>query len=127
MKRIPKTANHNLMRDINRSLILRSLRTSPPQSRANLAALTGLTRSTISSLVDDLIAANMVHEIGIGPSHGGRPGTLLELNPDGGCAIGIEITSDAVLVMLTDFVARPRWQQDFELETTAFDTVMEQT
>ncbi len=123
MKRNRKSADHNLMRNINRSLILSGLRTSPPQSRANLAARTGLTRSTISSLVDELIAARLVHEIGIGPSYGGRPGTLLELNPEGGCAIGVEITSDAV----TDFVAQPRWQRGFELETNDLDTVIGQT
>jgi predicted NBD/HSP70 family sugar kinase len=109
------SADHNLMRNINRSLILSRLRTSAPMSRAGLAALVGLTRSTVSSLVDELIAANLVHETGTGPSHGGRPGTLLELNPAGGCALGVEITGDSILVLLTDFVAQPRWQREMTL------------
>ena len=110
-----QSADHNLMRQFNRSLILSRLRTSAPLSRAELAADVGLTRSTVSSLVDELISMNLVHETGIGPSHGGRPGTLLELNPTAGCAIGVEITADSILVLLTDFVAAPRWQHEISL------------
>ena len=102
-----QSADHSLMRNINRALILGQLRMASPLSRADLAARIGFTRSTVSSLVDELIAANLVHETGIGPSHGGRPGTWLELNPAGGCAIGVELTSEAILVLLTDFTARP--------------------
>lgn len=127
MKPKRQTANHNLIRRINRSLILHQLRTAAPQSRATLAERTGLTRSTVSSLADELIAANLIHETGVGPSRGGRRGTLLALNPQGGCAIGVEMTEDAVLVMLTDFVAQPRWQQGFTLKTTDPDAVIERT
>ena len=127
MKPKRQTANHNLIRRINRSLILHQLRTAAPQSRATLAEHTGLTRSTVSSLVDELIADNLIHETGIGPSRGGRRGTLLALNPEGGCAIGVEITADAVLVMLTDFVAQPRWQEGFTLETTEPEHVISRT
>ncbi|MBN1565622.1 MAG: ROK family transcriptional regulator [Anaerolineae bacterium] len=110
-----KRADNTLMRTINRSLILRHLRTADGLSRADLAGRTGLMRSTVSSLVDELLAENVIHETGIAPSRGGRRGTLLDLNPAGGCAIGVEITSQAVLVLLADFVAQPRWQQTITL------------
>ncbi|HVO71527.1 MAG TPA: ROK family transcriptional regulator [Aggregatilineaceae bacterium] len=126
MERQRRSADHNWMRNINRSLILSCLRTSPPQSRANLAARTGLTRSTVSSLVDELIRANLVRETGISPSRGGRPGTLLQLNPDGGCAIGVEITLDSIMVLLTDFVAQPRWLRQIEVKSTDPDVVISQ-
>jgi len=121
-----RSADHRLMRDINRALILNHLRLDSPQSRAELSARTGLTRSTVSSLVDDLIAANLVHETGTAPSRGGRPGTLLALNPAGGCAVGAAITSESALVLLTDFVARPRWQQQTALDTTDLGLVLPQ-
>jgi len=127
MKPKRRTANHNLIRRINRALILHQLRTAAPQSRATLAERTGLTRSTVSSLVDELIAANLIHETGVGPSRGGRRGTLLALNPSGGCAIGVEMTETDVLVMLTDFIAQPRWQRGFTLETTDPDVVIGRT
>lgn len=110
-----QSANHHLMRDINRALILNHLRLAAPQSRAELAERTGLTRSTVSSLVDELIAANLVHETGVAPSRGGRRGTLLALNPAGGCAVGVAVTSDEIIVLLTDFVAHPRWQRQMAL------------
>lgn len=119
-----QSANHQLMRDINRALILNHLRLAAPQSRAELAERTGLTRSTISSLVDELIAANLVHETGVAPSRGGRRGTLLALNPAGGCAVGVAITSETLIVLLTDFVAQPRWQRQVALTDTDPQTVI---
>ena len=119
-----QSANHQLMRDINRALILNHLRLAAPQSRAELAERTGLTRSTVSSLVDELIAANLVHETGVAPSRGGRRGTLLALNPAGGCAVGVAITSETLIVLLTDFVAQPRWQRQVALTDTAPQTVI---
>ncbi|MBI5961436.1 MAG: ROK family transcriptional regulator, partial [Chloroflexi bacterium] len=123
---IRHSADHNLMRNLNRALILRHLRLASPQSRANLAARTGLMRSTVSSLVDELIESNLVHETGIGPSQGGRPGTLLELNPAGGCAVGVEITNESALVLLTDFLAHPRWEHQIRLENSAPELVIPQ-
>lgn len=119
-----QSANHQLMRDINLALILNHLRLAAPQSRAELAERTGLTRSTVSSLVDELIAANLVHETGVAPSRGGRRGTLLALNPAGGCAVGVAITSETLIVLLTDFVAQPRWQRQVALTDTAPQTVI---
>ena len=126
MTRSRQTADNALIRAINRALILRHLRAASPQSRANLAGRTGLMRSTVSSLVDELIAANFVHEIGMEPSRGGRPGTLLALNPAGGGAIGVEITPDAVVVLLTDFLAQPRWQRQVALDTPDSAAVLAQ-
>lgn len=121
-----QSANHNLMRNINRVLILRHLRHEAPLSRAELAQRTGLTRSTVSSLVDELLDAQLIHETGIAPSRGGRPGTQIELNPAGGCAVGVEITGDSALVLLADFTAQPRWQQAFDLDTSDPDSVIPQ-
>jgi hypothetical protein len=84
---------------INRSLILSRL--PPPPAVVRNSPPMGLTRSTVAT-VGRLIAADLVHETGIGPSHGGRPGTLLELNPAGGCSRRW-ITADSPLVLLTGF------------------------
>lgn len=112
-----KSADRNLVRRLNIALILSYLRTSHCRTRARLAASTGLTRATVSSLVDELIALNLVHETGLQPSQGGRPGTCLELNPAGGCAIGIEIGVGFVSVVLTDFVANIQWRDRVEFDT----------
>ena len=85
--------NHGLMHKVNCSLILSSLRKHPSQTRAKLAKHTGLTRSTISNLIDELIEKNFIHEVGYEPSSGGRRGILLELNPEGGSAIAVKINA----------------------------------
>ena len=108
----PATADQILVRKLNTSLIMDCLRTRGPLSRAGLSAAIGLNRSTVSSLVKDLLDENLVHEIGLQSSErSGRPGMLLELNPDGGCAVGVEIGVDFISIVLTDFVARVLWRQ----------------
>lgn len=53
-----------------------------------------------------------MREIGLQSStRTGRPGILLELNPDGGCAVGVEIGVDFISAVLADFVARVLWRK----------------
>jgi glucokinase-like ROK family protein len=107
----PATADQVLVRKLNTSLILNCLRTRGPISRAGLSAMTGLNRSTVSSVISDLLKENLVREIGLESPERGRPGMLLELNPDGGCAVGLEIGVDFISIVLTDFVAQVLWRR----------------
>jgi glucokinase-like ROK family protein len=86
-----------------------------PISRAGLADYTGLTRSTVSRIIDQLQAENLVHEIGERQEKVGRPGTLIELNPSGGAAVGVEIGVDFVSIILTNFVAQIQWREHISL------------
>ena len=105
------TADQVLVRKLNTSLIMNCLRARRSLSRAGLSAATGLNRSTVSSVINDLLEESLVREIGLQPSERGRPGMLLELNPDGGCAVGVEIGVDFVSVVLTDFIAHVLWRE----------------
>jgi glucokinase-like ROK family protein len=104
------TADHTLVRNLNTSLVLEHLRTQAPLSRADISARTGLNPSTVSNAVRYLIARHMVREVGPAISHGGRPGRLLDLSPEGGCVVGAEIGVDFVNVVLTNFRAERLWQ-----------------
>ena len=105
-----QTGDHSLVRTINLSVILNCLREHAPLSRAQLATITGLNKTTVSSLVNQLQRNQFVREIGYGPPSSGRPGVLLELNPHAGSIIGLEIGVDFILVMLTDFKAQVLWR-----------------
>jgi len=105
-----QTGDHSLVRTINLSVVLTCLREHAPLSRAQLAAITGLNKTTVSSLVNQLLQNQFVREIGYGPSSSGRPGVLLELNPKTGSIIGLEIGVDFILLMLTDFKAQVLWR-----------------
>jgi predicted NBD/HSP70 family sugar kinase len=46
----------------------------------------------------------------------GRPGLSLAINPQGGCAVGVEIDSAGVRVVLTDFVAKSVWRRSVQVD-----------
>lgn len=105
-----RTGDQALIREINLSIILNALRDHPPLSRAALAVATGLNKTTVSSLVQQLIDAGFVTETGVGKNITGRPGILLQLNPLAGGIIGVEMGVDFISVVLTDFAARVIWR-----------------
>jgi glucokinase-like ROK family protein len=113
------TADQLWVRKMNRAIILQVFHTHPTLSRAHLATTTGLNPSTVSNIISELIQENLIRETDLIQSSTGRPGRLLELNPDGGCALGIEINVDYLEFLITDFAANVLWRQrqDFSPET----------
>ncbi|MBN1231357.1 MAG: ROK family transcriptional regulator [Anaerolineales bacterium] len=82
------------------------LRSEAPLSRAEIASKTGLNRSTISSIISDLLDVGFIRETELQGDRIGRPGMLLELDPHGGAAIGVEIGVNFVSIILTNFTAK---------------------
>lgn len=89
---------------------MNQLREHAPISRATLADLTGLNKTTVSSLVQELIEHQYVHEVGLDTSGVGRPAIMLELNPAAGRIVSAEIGVDFINVVRTDFSAQTMWQ-----------------
>ena len=109
------TADQKLVRKLNNNLIVDVLRKEAPVSRANLSTITGLNRSTVSSIIDELIDGGWVRETSYQTNKIGRPGLLLELNPQGGFAVGIEIGVDFLLCLVTSFPAEVIWRKRIEI------------
>jgi predicted NBD/HSP70 family sugar kinase len=86
--------------------LLRHVRTGRARSRADLVALTGASRNTVSARVDQLIAANLLEEGGRGWSTGGRPPTILRFNSRAGCVLAVDLGVTSVDVAVTDLSAR---------------------
>ncbi len=105
------TADQAWVRRMNRSIVLEVFRTHITLSRARLASETGLNPSTVSSIIGELIQENLIRETDLIQSATGRPGRLLELNPGGGCALGIEINVDYIEILVTDFAANVLWRK----------------
>ncbi|GAA1081687.1 ROK family transcriptional regulator [Pseudonocardia alni] len=82
-------------------------------SRAGIAAATGLTRSTVSGLIAELLAGGLVRDIGAGPGGtSGRPGRRLVPDPAGPVGIALQIEEDGVGGCLVDLAGRAgarRW------------------
>ncbi len=95
-------ARQQLLKRQNLSLVLRQIAASRRSSRAQLSARTGLTKATVSTLVDALMDADLVVERD--PERGliGRPGSPLSLNPRGPAGLGIEINVDYVSCCVVD-------------------------
>lgn len=109
-RNIPQTADQALVRQINLSLIMHTLWTDSPISRAQLAEKTKLNKTTVSDLVNELNERGFVREIGMKSSGTGRPGTLLTLHPTAGYIVSCEIGVDYLEVLVTDFAPNVIWQ-----------------
>jgi len=113
-----QTADQDSIRKVNTSLVLNALRLHAPISRADLANLTDLNRSTITNIVNVLIDDGLVLELDAMESKIGRPGIALSLRPEGGAVIGVEIGVGFISTILTDFVATILWRSRFEFSPT---------
>ena len=96
-----KTASTEIVRDINRRIVLNLVRTHQPISRADLARLCGLQRSTISLIVEQLIEGGWVQEGATGRLPRGRRPTFLRLSSDR-VVIGVDIRPTQTTVALSD-------------------------
>jgi len=75
-------------------------------SRAEIARQAGLSRSTVSEIVAELLPTGLVAEIGAGKSRGGRRPILLEFQDDAYVILGVEMGANHVCVALTDLRGR---------------------
>lgn len=95
------------MRRHNLALVMALLADEGPLSRATVASRTGLTRSTTSSLVTDLIDRGLVRELGVSTGQRvGRPATLVELDGTRLAAIGMELNVGAMTTTVVDLGGR---------------------
>jgi hypothetical protein len=97
--------NRDLIRAINRSVILNAIKAHGPIGRADISRLSGLSPATVTGITGDLIAEDLVFEKQPGDSSGGRPPILLALNPRGGYVAGIKLMEDHITGALTDLEA----------------------
>lgn len=91
MVTIPGKATHQQTRAHNAALVLRALYDHGPVSRAEVARMSGLTRTTVGDLVGELISEGMAREIGRGPSTGGKAPILLELVDEARHVVGLDL------------------------------------
>ncbi|MBA9028715.1 ROK family transcriptional regulator [Peribacillus huizhouensis] len=105
------TGSFQLMKSLNRSVILNTIRKKGGISRADIAKTTKLTPPTVSNLVKELLETEMIIETSLGVSSGGRKPTLLTLNSDMFHVIGLDIGSHHLKIILTDINGRIRKKQ----------------
>ncbi len=102
-------ANQRAVRRHNLGVVLRHLSEHGPRSRATIALETGLNKTTVSSLVTELIGFDLVVERGL-EQRGtvGRPGQVVELSGEGVVALGLEVNVDYLAVRALDLTGTER-------------------
>src|SRR5512146_1960624 len=105
------SADHASLRELNLSAVLRFIYHEAPLSRSRLALKTGLNKSTISSLVEDLLERRLIHETGVASAGKGRPSTMLEIHPQAGIVLAVELGVDFVSTAMIDFKGSIVWRR----------------
>ncbi len=108
-------ARSNTIRDINRQIILNYVREVGSISRADIAKITALQRSTVSLIVEELLKTGLIEEV-YGESSGGRPPQLLSLKTSHAVAIGVDLGKKTTIVATADLSGRLLEQEEFQTD-----------
>lgn len=100
-----QTASNRTPRQINRNLVLNLLRRQQPISRADLARISGLQRSTVSLIVEELITDRLVLEGSVGRLPRGRRPTFLQLNPQR-AILALDIHPEQITLAVSDLAGK---------------------
>lgn len=82
------------------------LRDGSPRTRAELAQLSSLARSTVTARVDALLASGLLAPVGEAASTGGRPPTRFALNRDNRVVLAIDLGASHASIAVTDLAGR---------------------
>jgi predicted NBD/HSP70 family sugar kinase len=109
----PRTApaRQTSLREHNLALVLREVADVGQATRARIAAATGLTKATVSSLVDTLVAARLLDERGLDAGALGRPGQSLGLAARGPVGVGVEVNVDYLATCTVDLAGTVRGRE----------------
>ncbi len=100
--RLATKATHQQTRALNQGLVLRTIYDLGPISRAEIARVTELTRTSVSELVGDAIAEGLVEEVGRGPSSGGKAPILVQVVEDARLVIGLDLGEQSFAGAIVD-------------------------
>ena len=105
-----QAVRHDAMRASNLRLVLDAVRRRGPLTRAALAEATGLTKSTVSKLVGDLVDAGLLAETGVSRAgERGRPGVDVVLSGARVASLGLEVNVDYLAVCVLDLTGAVRF------------------
>lgn len=95
-------SDSKILKNKNALKLLELIKNNSEISRADLAKKTELTPASVTKIVQKLINEEIVVELGLGDSTGGRPPKILKLNSKAGNFISIYLASDYIELVLYD-------------------------
>ncbi|MDQ3254526.1 MAG: ROK family transcriptional regulator, partial [Acidobacteriota bacterium] len=107
---------HDMLRLVNRRILLNIVSDRQPISRADIAKISGLNKATVSTITNELLRENFVVEEGLGKTTpiGGKPPTPLRINELRFGIFGLDIRADQTILALSDFHNRLVGRRNFE-------------
>lgn len=101
-----QTGSKELIRDINKQLVLDIIRQRGPISRASISKELGLTKATISAIVQVLLDHHLVAEVGSDDTKKGRKPILLQFHKECGYVISIDLSTEYITLMSADLAGK---------------------
>lgn len=93
------------MREFNRVLVIQHIRSAKMISRSDISKQTGLSMSSLTTIISNLIDEGLVHEVCESTSRGGRRPIMLQFNGDYGYVVGIKIEVEGIYFSLSNLEA----------------------
>lgn len=117
----PRRADRDLVKAMNRNLILNLIRREGWLSRTQITDLSGLSVGAVSQITNDLLAENWLLEADKGDYTGGRRQEYLRLNPNAGRVVGLKLMEDRLVCAITDLESKVLYykEQDLAYDHTA--------
>ncbi|MBS0380317.1 MAG: ROK family transcriptional regulator [Proteobacteria bacterium] len=106
MRALPSLPIAGVSRQLSRRSAFEALLHHSPISRAHLAKVTGLSKQTMSEVIDDFERQGLVRRVGRTRGNVGRTAVLYELSPAGGHVLGIDLGAQQLTVALADIAGR---------------------
>lgn len=119
-----RSANKDLMREINASIVLGLVREHGHISRAEIARIASLSAATVSGIASSLIQQGLVIEKTTGVSSGGRRPILLAFNCQSGFTLGVKITERQLVCVATNLGGEEQDQHTIPLPEHATPAVV---
>ncbi|SHL21820.1 ROK family transcriptional regulator [Roseibium suaedae] len=120
-----KKADRDQIRRQNRSIILQTLRRNGPLARIDLGQITRLSPATVTAITSDLLDQGLIEGIESEEPKAhlsrGRPRSLLQLNPDAACVLGIRLSVNAIDIALANFSGETVRTSSIAFDSSAAD------
>jgi glucokinase-like ROK family protein len=120
-----RKATHQLTKQHNRDLVLKTVFDNEEISRAEISRITKLTRATVSDMVNNLVAEGLVEEIGFGESLGGKAPILLSLVADSRYLIGLNLAQDRFIGAVVNLRGEIKETVEFPVDESDGDQALQ--